>query len=78
MRTTLVLNMMLAALAWTLRNEAQAILLLGATLGILLLVCLAVWWRQDGELESRDRDWACRSGWVFIGSALVYAASAEI
>jgi len=70
--------MMLATFAWILRNEAQAILLLGATLGILLLVCLAVWWRQDGELESRDRDWACRSGWVFIGSALVYAASAEI
>lgn len=69
-------GLMLAPLIWLARGGDRLGLLLGAALAALLLASLAVWWRQDGGPESREWDWTCRSSWVLIGSALVYAASA--
>ena len=66
-------GLMLAPLIWLARGGDRLGLLLGAALAALLLACLAVWWRQDGGPESREWDWTCRSSWVLIGSALVYA-----
>lgn len=71
-------GLMLAVMGWLLRDEARLGWVLGVALVALLLACGAVWWRRDEGMDTnaRELDWACRGGWVLVGSALVYAARA--